>query len=157
VLLCEADRRRSGRVYLVLPLLVLWANLHGSVAAAALIVSAYGLLGPWRRDRDRRRALALVVGPWACLLASPYALDLPHYYRSVLVNPAFSSYVTEWKPATLSALNLPLFCLVGGVAVLFGRRPAAWGPAERAVLAVCAVLALLALRNGVWLALACAA
>lgn len=157
-LLSEEERRPGRRrVFLVLPLLVLWANLHGSVVAAAALVSLYGLLGPMRRSGRRARGLALAVLPWACVLASPYALELPAYYRTVLVNPAFASYVTEWKPATLSILDAPIFVLVLATAFLLGRRVRSFALAEGLILVACGLLALHAVRNGVWLALACVA
>src|SRR5690242_14501649 len=87
-LLFDDLRLRSRRVYLVLPLLVLWANLHGSVIVGSALVSGYALLelagSLWRKPRTiRPRSLVLLVSPWLCMLASPYATSLPHYYRTI--------------------------------------------------------------------------
>jgi hypothetical protein len=148
------DPRAGRRIYLTFPLLVLWANLHGSVVVAAGLVSACGLLRLIRKEGARTRALALAAGPWACVFASPYALDLPRYYRATLFNPAFAHYVTEWKPVTLSLMNVPIFVLAAAAIIVVARRRTGWGIVEPLILCVCAVLAVLAVRNGVWLALA---
>ena len=56
-LLASAARGRAGRrVYLVFPLLVLWANLHGSVTLGVALAMHL------RRDRARRR-LGACAGP----------------------------------------------------------------------------------------------
>src|SRR5207248_1629419 len=47
-LLARDARMPSHRVYLVVPLLVLWGNLHGSAALGALLVAGHGML---RRGR----------------------------------------------------------------------------------------------------------
>ena len=93
------------RVFLVFPLLALWANLHGSVVVGAALVSLSGLTlaltGIRTRSRGRLwwRAGALIVLPWPCILVSPYGLALPGYYRSVLDNPTLSQSVAEWAEA----------------------------------------------------------
>ncbi len=76
ILLCDADICRSRRVYLVLPILALWANLHGSVVAAAAIVCLYAIFGPWRRDGDTRGGLLLAGGASPAVFASPFAFQL---------------------------------------------------------------------------------
>src|SRR5207237_3938624 len=64
-LLLDDLRLRSRRVYLALPLLVLWANLHGSVIVGSALVSVYALLevagSVWTKPRAvRPRALVLL-------------------------------------------------------------------------------------------------
>ena len=70
LLLLEDDVRPSRRVYLTLPLLVLWANVHGSVLLGAALVTLRGLtfaLEEFRSERRRwGRAGALIVLPWLC-------------------------------------------------------------------------------------------
>ena len=96
-LLLDDLRSPSRRVYLALPLLVLWANLHGSVIVGAALVAGYGLIelagSLWAKPRTvHARSLVLLLAPWLCMLASPYATSLPHYYRTIF-SSNFGSYV----------------------------------------------------------------
>src|SRR5262249_13754091 len=79
-LLASDVRKPSRRVFLALPLLILWANIHGSVvlgvalvvlwaAAAVLRVGRSGDPEAWRR---RAQAYGLVAAAALCLFASPY-------------------------------------------------------------------------------------
>jgi hypothetical protein len=145
-------RRRTRSSFLVFPLLVLWANLHGSVVVGALLVSGCTLLR--RRETAWQWTLAFVVGPWLCLFASPYAFDLPRYYRTLLVNPAFGHYVSEWKPMTLSLLDVPTYAIIAAILILLGTGRTGWSTEERFIVLACSAMSLLAVRNAVWLALA---
>jgi hypothetical protein len=137
----------------VFALLVVWANLHGSVLLAAGIVSLRGL-AELREHRRRGRSLLLVLGPWVCIFASPYAAGLPHYYTVTAFNPTFGRYLAQWGPTGLSAISAPVFLLALGIVWLLGRTPGAYSVFERALLAVVVLVALLAVRNWPWLVLA---
>jgi hypothetical protein len=149
----------SRRTYLAFPLLVLWANLHGSVVIAAAIVSGYGLLAIgrsfWSRSRPAVRYVVLLVTPWACLFATPYALHLPGYYRVILFSGGFGSYVTEWAPTTLTPATAPLFLLVLGGIWLIGRSGSRITLFQKLLFVATAILAFQAIRNMVWFALVC--
>ena len=124
-LLVDELRRPSRRIYLVLPLLVLWANLHGSVVVGAAIVSAFAVseIVASLRSQPRTvhvRSLVLLAAPWLCVLASPYATSLPHYYR-LIFSSGFARYVTEWAPTTLTLAHAPVYLLALGGLWLFGR------------------------------------
>ena len=144
-LLAEDSRRPSPRVYLTLPILALWANLHGSVVLGAGLVVLRGLT---------RRNAALVLLPPLALLASPYGLDLVHYYRTTLLNPAFSAMVNEWQAPTIGITTFPFFALVVLAAWLVGRRRHVLTGFEQLALGATAVCGFLAQRNVVWFALA---
>jgi hypothetical protein len=144
------------RAAAVVALLVLWANLHGSVVLAAALVVLYAGLAIIRQVRGRTwpvipgvLALASVAAPFA----SPYALTLPHYYSATLFEPAFGRYLAQWQPTTLSVVSLPVFLLAGVTLRQFGRTRASYSAFE--VLAAIALLvaALLAMRNWVWFSL----
>jgi hypothetical protein len=150
-------------VYLVLPLLVVWANIHGSVVVGAGLVALRGLTIAAGSMRSRRRAstrfgrAALLVGlPWLCILASPYGLSLPAYYKSVLDNSALAHSVTEWGPTTLRDEPVFFVLLLLGL-WLSGRARTALTPFAQLALWSAAVLGLLAVRNNVWYALTAAA
>jgi hypothetical protein len=150
-------RRHSRRVYLVLPLLALWANLHGSVVVGAAVVSTFGLteLASSLRSHPRTvhvRSLVLLAAPWLCVLASPYATSLPHYYR-LIFSSGFGSYVTEWAPTTLTLTNSPVYLLALGGLWLFGRTGNRATGFEKLAFVGLTLLAFDAVRNAPWLAL----
>jgi hypothetical protein len=156
-LLLDDLRRPSNRIYLVLPILVLWANLHGSVIVGSVLVSGYGLVelraSLWKKPRTvNTRSLVLLVAPWLCMLASPYATSLPHYYRTIL-SGGFGSYVTEWAPTTLTLAHAPLYLLALGGLWLLGRTGGRSSAFEKLAFVGLTLLAFDAVRNAVWLAL----
>ena len=154
VLISGDGRAPSPRVLLALPLLGLWANVHGSVILAAALVSIYGLIA--RRAHQPLIAVLLIAGPWACVFASPYAAALPGYYRQVLVGGDLGQFVVEWQPMRLMLFTVPFFALIALAVYLAGRIRRELTPAETAILVVTGVAALLAIRNAIWFALAAA-
>ena len=108
--LCAESRRPTRRVWLALPALVLWANLHGSVVIAAALV---GLLGVSQFLQGmRRRGALLAAGAAASVLATPYGFSLLGYYHSTMGNPLFKKYISEWAlptfPSTACVPMLPI-------------------------------------------------
>jgi hypothetical protein len=154
-LLLDDDARPSRRVYLTLPLLVLWANVHGSVLLGAALVTLRGLTVALSERRSSTRAAALIAVPWLCTLASPYALALPGYYARLLHNPTLSRFVTEWQAASLR--NQPVFFVLLAVALLLVARARRSSLFALLALLVTAVGGLMAVRHVVWFALTAAA
>jgi hypothetical protein len=158
-LLTTDARKPSRRVFFaVLPLLVLWANLHGSVLLGAAFVALAGLVGLARMLATRSRrglwhALALTLAPWPCVLASPYALHLPAYYENVLRGSGFSRFVTEWAPTTLTLVTIPLYLLMVGGVWLLGRTRNRLSAFEKLAFLTTAVLAFQTVRDIVWFGL----
>ena len=97
-LLASEARRPTRRIWLALPLLVVWANVHGSVALGALLVmllGAYELVA--RRGATWPRSLALLLLAPLAVLATPYGpVETARYYHLLLVDPPFAGRVTEW-------------------------------------------------------------
>ena len=155
VLISRDSRSPSRRVLLTLPLLVLWANVHGSVVLAAGLVSLYGLVLTLRRQRPVIAA-ALALAPWACALASPYATGLPGYYKLMLTTSPLQQFVVEWQPTHLRLVTLPFFALLALAAYLAGRARGLLTLAEGVLLVATGIAGLLVVRNMVWFALAAA-
>jgi hypothetical protein len=151
-LLVRDTRRPATSVLWTLPILVLWANLHGSVVIGAGLVLLRGVLGLVEKSAPRRY-LALALGAVAAILATPYGFGVIDYYRSTLVNPAFRSIVTEWGAPTPSLMNAPIFLLVGGAIWLAARRTKEIGRFGLLAELALVVLALGAIRSAVWLGL----
>jgi hypothetical protein len=163
LLLVTDARQPSPRVFLVFPLLAVWANVHGSVVLGAALVALRGatvaVAGIRARVQPRTwllRAVALVVVPWLCTLASPYGLDLPGYYRRILDNPTLSKLITEWQPTTIR--NQPqFFLLLLGACWLAFRSRGGMGLFAQLGLLAMAAAGLMALRHMVWFCLFAAA
>ena len=131
----------SRRVFLRVPLLVLWANIHGTA------LSGRGARRPLGRHVCDRAPQAASAGMGAsigsacrravaCLFASPYAASLPSYYETMLFNSGFRSFVTEWSPTAASVQTAPFFLLAFLTVWLIGRNkerllPVREGPACR--------------------------
>ena len=148
-LLCAESRRPTRRVWLALPLLALWANLHGSVVVAALLVCLLGVLE--FVQGMRRRGALLVVGAAASVLATPYGLSLLGYYHSTMGNPLFKKYISEWAPPTFPSFVSVPFLLVAGIGlILIARRPRHFTRFEIAALLVTFLGGLSAERSIVW-------
>jgi hypothetical protein len=156
-LLVLDSRTASRRIWLVVPLLAVWANLHGSVVLGAALVCLRGValvLEPaLRRTRPTSpqalRAGLLLVVPSLCTVASPYGFSLLHYYDSTLNNPGFTRVITEWKASTLDLFHLPFYAL-GFVAVWLMGRDRGVTLFERLALVFALAAALVSMRNQVW-------
>ncbi|HEX3226358.1 MAG TPA: hypothetical protein VHQ89_09695 [Gaiellaceae bacterium] len=147
--LCAESRRPTRRVWLTLPLLVLWANMHGSVVIAAALV---GLLGVVQFFQGlRRRGALLAAGAAASVVATPYGLSLLGYYRSTMGNPLFKKYISEWAPPTFpSTASVPLLLIAGVGLILIARRPRHFTIFELAALLLLFLGGLAAVRSAVW-------
>ena len=161
-LLVDEVRRPTRRVLWAVPLiLVVWANLHGSVLlGCALVLLAMAFVAVQRSRRrstaDLRRVAWLVLVALVAPFATPYGWRIVEYYRSTLDNQTLARFLTEWSHSTPS--TAPLEC--GAVAVVVLLLALNWRrvhPFEAAVLLVLAAATLLAQRNAVWLAFAIAA
>jgi hypothetical protein len=138
ICLADDDHKRPGyRLLLLLPLLVLWANLHGSVLLGAALASAYLVVRAIRSERSGRRGDAVACGGLAIAaaltpFATPYGTAIIHYYREFLGNGPMAQLATEWSPPrfpTFTFYELAVPAVVVAVAVAFAfakhRRPSA--------------------------------
>lgn len=148
----------ATRVLVSAPLLVLWANVHGSVTLGAVLVAAVGAIGVWRAVRERARgvrllaASALLLLPVGCLFASPYGFHLLRYYQKLLANPLMSQYVDEWRAPTFRTA-LIFFVLVAVVLWLVARHGRLLTPMERLALLLTTVTGFTTIRGIVWFGL----
>ena len=159
-LLVDASRRGvRRRTLLVLPLLVLWANLHGSVVLGAGLTVLLALVELVRARRLSWTPVALAVLAPLCVLATPYGWDIVSYYNLMLVDAPFAPILREWQWSSPSGTTA-LFWVLALVAVAllgFRRCRSRLRFYELAVLAVTFIGAVQAVRGVIWFALACAA
>lgn len=154
--LLALDARQPGRrVLWVIPLLVVWGNVHGSVALGVALAGFRGLELIGRRV-SLRRGLALVVLSPLTMVASPYGLRLVAYYRLMLFHPPLASFVQEWRPAYVSLATAAFFVSAFLVCAAWGAHPRAIGLFEGFALLMLLAAGLLAVRNAVWFGFAAA-
>jgi len=153
LLLRAEEREPSRRIWLVVPLIALWSNLHGGALLGVGVAGAYLLFGRLRRE-PVTAALVLAASALA-LCATPSLWRTPDYYLGVLGNEAARRGVGLWSPLSLAPLDVA-FVAVALVLVAFALRARlpAW---EVVAFAGLGLLTAQAGRNGVWLALFLAA
>jgi hypothetical protein len=156
-LLIADARSPSRRVLLVLPILVLWANVHGSVVLGALLATLAGVLLVMRAVRERSgsnelllRGTLLAVAPFLCVFASPYGSSLFRYYGDTAFNSSFGRVVSEWQRSWPSLMTLPFYVLGVACAWLLVRNRRALGAFEQLALLLLFLAGMAALRNMVW-------
>jgi hypothetical protein len=147
-LLRAEQRTPSWRIWLALPLLALWSNLHGAVLVGWGVLVLYAVLS--RLRSQPLVGLGLVVGSAAAICATPALLGTVDYYQGVLNNQAAASGQGLWGTLSVSSpLDLAFIACAVVLMVQFIRaRPAVW---ELAAAAGLGVLVIHAGRSGVWL------
>jgi hypothetical protein len=141
-------RAPSRTIWLVVPLLALWSNLHGAALLGLGVVLGYLAL-----ERGRRDPLLAVSLAGASLLAmclTPALLRTVTYYHGVLTNLAAQRGQGMWGPLSLTS---PLDVILIIAALLLGyRMRRARAPLwEWCTLVVLVGLTIKADRDGVWL------
>jgi hypothetical protein len=95
----------------------------------------------------------LVVAPFVCLFASPYATSLPSYYKTMLFNSGFREFVMEWSPTAASVQTAPFFLLAFLTVWLVGRQKERLLPFEKVLLAATLLIGLQTIRGVIWFTL----
>jgi hypothetical protein len=144
VLLGLALRRSPRLLWLTVPLLALWANLHGGYIFGLLALTVYAASALLPRRAGGRMAVVaaeerwtaawvLLVSTAAVVVASPYRLANLTHPLAITVGPEAALWrrVNEWQPALTPGNRLgeviPFFVLVGLVSVALAAA-LAWRP-----------------------------
>ena len=96
LLLRSETRTPSRRIWLLVPLLGLWGNLHGAVLTGAVVAGAYLV---FERGRARpRESIAVALASLLALCANPALWNTPEYVLGVLQNEAARQAIGLWAP-----------------------------------------------------------
>jgi hypothetical protein len=150
VLLRSEHDRPSRRLWLVVPLLALWGNLHGAVLVGVAVTGCHLLFSRLRRDPVE--AVLVGIGSLVAACANPGLWRAPQYYLGVLGGEATSDASGMWgrpDPANPFDLAMVVAAIVLG-AMAYRRRRPAW---EYVAVAGLAAGTVIASRNAVWLLL----
>jgi hypothetical protein len=147
-LLRSQARAPSRRIWLAVPLLALWSNLHGAALLGLGVLVAYLLVERARRQPALAAAVAAASAVAMCL--TPALGRTVDYYHGVVTNEAAQRGAGMWGPLSLTS-PLDLVLVVAAI-VLLARavraRPSRW---EWCVIAVLVLATVRADRNGIWL------
>jgi hypothetical protein len=145
----RADARNpSARIWLVIPVLALWSNLHGAALLGLAVVCGYLALSRARRQPLLAASVALVA--CASLLLTPAGIATIGYYHGLLTNVAAQRGDGMWGALSLSA-PFDVILIGAALALAFTARRARPAPWELAVALALALMTVQASRNGVWL------
>ena len=147
--LLRADARAPGpRIWLLVPLIALWSNLHGAVLVGLAVAGAYLIFS--RARRDPLEAAAVLVCSTLAVCVTPALQHTPEYYWGLLRNEAARRGEGLWAPLSFTS-GFDLLLIAASVALLvlaLRSRPALW---ETIALVGLAVLTFKTARSGVWL------
>jgi hypothetical protein len=108
--LVRAADRRAAPPFWLLPLMALWANLHGGFVLGLALVAPIAVDAVWNTDARTRKSLAL---RWAAFAAAAIAASCvtPYGWNSLLASRKILALgealplIMEWRPADFSALG----------------------------------------------------
>jgi hypothetical protein len=121
LVLAAEERRAPSLAYL--PLIWLWANLHGSFPLGLALIAPFALEALWTADKSARRALGVQWLRFG-LLALAAVCITPYGPESLLVTVRLLglgstlSEIREWQPQDFGTLGAFEGCLLGGIAYI---------------------------------------
>ena len=121
--LMTASERRQSPSFWLLPLIALWANLHGGfvfglVLAGAFAIDALWNAEPWQRKPLALRWAAFGLAALAACCFTPYGWESILASRKILDLGVLLRIISEWAPADFSQLSLfelTILALIAGV------------------------------------------
>jgi len=103
--------RRAGRLWLAIPILALWANLHGVFIMGIAAIGTYSAVSGLQdvmAGRGYQRAIRLAAITGAAILvtlATPYGIGTWLMVGHALRNPYTRVVIVEWQPLASAALE----------------------------------------------------
>jgi hypothetical protein len=104
----DKDKGALPKLYVTAPLMVLWANLHGSFTLGLLLLYIFAGFSLWRgwteRDLGRCwRVLANVAVVSVCALMTPYGATPFTMTSTLLGNSFITAHLDEWQSPNFQA------------------------------------------------------
>jgi hypothetical protein len=149
IALLRADEREpSRRIWLLVPLVALWSNLHGAVLVGLAVAWSYLIFS--RSRNEPFLAASVLVGSAIAVCATPALQHTPQYYNGLLRNEAARRGEGLWAPLSFTS-GFDLLLVAAAVTLLvlaFRAHPSLW---EAIALIGLAALTVKTARSGVWL------
>lgn len=165
LILARHNYRGSARVWLAIPIMALWANLHGGfvigIGTLGIYTAAVGmqdLIAEKGLKRALRLALITVAATLATL-ATPWGISLWREVLHPVFSPTIRTLIVDWHPLTLALAEqwkhghlgvlfyLFVFGLMGALAITFALTPRGGDLPLVAIAAVMSLAAFSAARN----------
>lgn len=144
-LLEREARTPSRRLWLAVPLLVLWTNLHGAVLVGFALLAVYILL-------SRRSGLPVLVAAAIGLCVTPELWNTPRYYAAVSGNEAARLGEGLWAPLGLTVFDgLFVLAAIALAGTALRSRERQWRSWEAVAAIGLAASSIHAARLGTWL------
>jgi len=129
-LLCGLELIRAGRrwpAFLIVPLLLVWVNVHGGFVVGLGVIAVYAVFVP----AARTTLLITLLGCLAVSCVNPYGSQFWTYLIPALLHPRTD--ITEWAPMPLWGtwrsdpyLGFPLLFVIAVMVVVAGRKHGSW-------------------------------
>jgi hypothetical protein len=119
--LVSASDRRQAPSFWLLPLIALWANLHGGFIFGLALVAPFAVDALWNAQVQQRRPLALRwmafgIGALAACCATPYGWETILASRKILDLGELLHLIYEWMPVDFSGFGLFEACIMALIA-----------------------------------------
>jgi hypothetical protein len=120
--LMSASERGHAPSPWLLPLIALWANLHGGFVFGLVLVGAFALDALWNADHAQRKSVVLRwaafgIGALVACCATPYGWGSIFAARKILDLGELLHLIYEWMPANFSkfgAFEMAILALIAG-------------------------------------------
>ena len=97
------------RLWLVVPIAVLWANVHGSFFLAPAVLGLAWIADLAERSPRRHLALAVAVVTIVACCLTPFGASVWVYAAQLGANPAVTGLISEWQSTSLRDISGVLF------------------------------------------------
>ena len=173
-LLARHNYRGTAPLWLAVPLLGLWANLHGGFIVGLASLGVYTAVVAIQDLIDRKglrrttQLIILTIGATAATLLTPYGLGIWVAVMHALHNPLTRNVITDWQPL-LFALKIQwsvghlgviyylcAIALIATMAITFAMTPRGGDLPLVAIAMLMSVAAFTAVRNMPLAVIACA-
>jgi hypothetical protein len=128
MLMAAADRKSSPS-WLWLPLMALWANLHGGFVLGLALIGPIALEAVWNVEAPRRpnaklflRWVLFGIGALVASCATPYGWKTLLGATNILNLGKALTVIGEWKPSNFTSFSVFEGALLGLIAIAFSRR-----------------------------------
>jgi hypothetical protein len=124
--LVQAADRRGAPSFWLLPLIALWANLHGGFVLGLALAAPIALDAVLNVEAPKRKSLALrwavfAVAAIAASCVTPYGWNSLLASRKILALGEALPLIMEWRPADFSAVGPLEVCLLLGFGLALYR------------------------------------
>lgn len=124
-LISASDERRAPS-FRLLPLMILWVNLHGGFVLGLALIAPFALDALWNAEAAQRKSLFLrwfVFGACAALVSciTPYGWGSLLAAARILDLGGAMALIPEWQPANFGSLGVFEICLLASLGAVLAR------------------------------------